>query len=274
MNKLLDNCLFSKDKEQFECLKNVANKFRKKYVGNLIIRDDIFSVITNYAELKNHQLKILKLPIDDEDLWAFTCVKNGIIFVTINTALPFSYQIFAAAHELYHIYKYIENSENDIVENGSILTGGIIDEENISEEDREANAFAALILAPKTQIQEIEKLSAKKLQESNLLFVLVVFMDFFAMPYKAMVLKLFECGHFTKEQAESILQTEYEQIFEDARLHDCGIKWFNPTYENNLDSLKAIVEQNRNLNNITESRAKEDLEFLNTLSEKFQNRKL
>ena len=107
MNKLIENCLFLKDKDRFNILRTKVSDFRNAYIGETIVRDSIFEIIQNYVKSKKCEIKLLKFPINDSELWAFTCLKDGIIFVTINTALAFNNQIFAAAHELYHIYKYL-----------------------------------------------------------------------------------------------------------------------------------------------------------------------
>ena len=271
MNKLIENCLFLKDKERFNILKSKASVFRNAYIGETIVRDSIFDIIKNYVKSKKQEIKLLKFPIDDSELWAFTCLKDGIIFVTINTALPFNNQIFAAAHELYHIYKYIEDSKGEYIEKGSILTRKEFDEEDVSDEDREANAFAALILAPKEQIEKQVKITGREFTDSDL-YDLIHFMDYFAMPYKAMVLKLFECGRYNKVHADILLQSENRKTMEEAYINDCGTRWLVPTYENNIASLKALVELNRNSNNITASRAEEDLAFLISLEKEFKNR--
>ena len=67
------------------------------------------------------------------------------------------------------------------------------------------NAFAALILAPKEQIKEQLNYKGKETEDADI-YDLVSFMDTFAMPYRAMVLKLFECEFFTQEQADSLLK--------------------------------------------------------------------
>lgn len=269
MNKLIENCLFLKDKDRFNILRTKVSDFRNAYIGETIVRDSIFDVIKNYVKSKNHEIKLLKFPIDDSELWAFTCLKNGIIFVTINTALPFNNQIFAAAHELYHIYKYLEDSKDEYIEKGSILTRKDFDEEDISDEDREANAFAALILAPREQIEKQVKITGREFTDSDLQD-LIHFMNYFAMPYKAMVLKLFECGRYNKEQADLLMQSENRKTMEEAYINDCGTRWLEPTYKNNIATFKALVELNRDSNNITASRAADDLAFLGSLEEKFK----
>ena len=126
-----------------------------------------------------------------------------------------------------------------------------------------------MILAPKEQIEKQIKITGREFTDSDL-YDLIHFMDYFAMPYKGMVLKLFECGRYTEEQADILLQSESRKTLEEAYIHDCGTRWLEPTFENNLASLKALVELNLNSHNITDSRAKDDLEFLTGLEEKFK----
>ena len=66
------------------------------------------------------------------------------------------------------------------------------------------------------------------------------------------------------------MESESRKVMEEAYIHDCGTRWLKPTYENNLESIKALVEQNQKSYNITDSRAKEDLDFLSDLEEKFK----
>ncbi len=43
-----------------------------EYVGNSIIKDNIFAVIQNYARKKEIALEMLRYPIHDDELWALT----------------------------------------------------------------------------------------------------------------------------------------------------------------------------------------------------------
>ena len=58
---------------------------------------------------------MLRYPIHDDELWALTFLKQDTIFVCVNTALPLCKQFFAAAHELYHIYCYVENADQSYI---------------------------------------------------------------------------------------------------------------------------------------------------------------
>lgn len=271
MNSLLENCLYRKDKTRFDSLKKKSISFRDEYIGDTIVCDSIFDILERFVNSNGQQLKIIKLPVEDNDFYAFTCIKNGIIFVTVNTFQPLNNQIFAAAHELYHIYKYIKESQIDYAEKGSILTTNEVNEIDVSEEDREANAFASLVLAPKEQIEKQSKISGKNFTDSDL-FDLIHFMNYFAMPYKAMVLKLYECERYNIEQADLLLDSEAKKIIQEAYIHDCGTKWLEPTNDNSIASLRALIELNQEMDNITDSRAKEDLDFLLKLEKEFARR--
>jgi Zn-dependent peptidase ImmA (M78 family) len=265
MNTLLEKCLFVRNPSRFSELRSEAIDFRTTYVGGNIVRDSIFEILLRYAETNKKTLKLLRFPIKDEDIWAFTCVKSGCIFVTLNTSLALNKQIFAAAHELYHIYRYVNDQEEDFVTHGSLLTTKETDTPDASEEDCEANAFAALILAPKEQIENQQKLKGKNFTDSDL-DDLISFMDTFALPYKAMVLKLFECRRYNEEQAAVLLDDGTKRvIYEYIHAHDIGQHWLLPTYENNLDSLKALVELNGKSLVLPEQRISEDIQLIDEI---------
>ena len=95
--------LFYKQKKQFEKINELTKAFAAKYCGNTSIRESIFGIVSNYARKRELPLEVLRYPFKDDELWAFTFVKKGTIFLCVNTELPICKQIFATAHELYHI---------------------------------------------------------------------------------------------------------------------------------------------------------------------------
>ena len=103
MDALYDGILFKRNNKRFNQIKAAASGFSDLYIGCNIIQDDIFTVIENYARIKDIPLEWLRFPIDDSELCACTFIRGGRIFVMLNSALPMAKQIFAAAHELYHI---------------------------------------------------------------------------------------------------------------------------------------------------------------------------
>lgn len=111
MNNVLEDSLFVSQTKKFDEIQSIVRQFSAEYVGNSIIKDNIFAVIQNYARKKEIALELLRYPIHDDELWALTFLKQDTIFVCVNTALPLCKQFFAAAHELYHIYCYVENAD-------------------------------------------------------------------------------------------------------------------------------------------------------------------
>lgn len=109
MSNVLEDSLFVSQNKKFDEIQSIVRQFSAEYVGNSIIKDNIFAVIQNYARKKEIALELLRYPIHDDELWALTFLKQDTIFVCVNTALPLCKQFFAAAHELYHIYCYVEN---------------------------------------------------------------------------------------------------------------------------------------------------------------------
>ena len=121
MNNVLEDSLFVSQNRKFDEIQSIVRQFSAVYVGNSIIKDNIFAVIQNYARKKEIALELLRYPIHDDELWALTFLKQDTIFVCVNTALPLCKQFFAAAHELYHIYCYVENADQSYIKNGSIF---------------------------------------------------------------------------------------------------------------------------------------------------------
>lgn len=215
MNKLLNDCLFSRDKKSFESLREKANSFNSNFNGRNIIQDDIFRIMSNYAQIKEMPLEILRFPVSDKELCACTFVREGRIFVLINTEMLLSKQIFAAAHELYHIYCLLDDENQDLVFNGSILESKTIEESTTKEEELMANAFAGLLLVPSDILNEqlnIYKIRCDALSVKDVLML----MEIFAVPYKAMILRLYEDKLITEKYAEKMLAISNDELMETA----------------------------------------------------------
>ena len=104
MNTVLEDSLFVSQNRKFDEIQSIVRQFLAEYVGNSIIKDNIFAVMQNYARKKEIALELLRYPIHDDELWALTFLKQDTIFVCVNTALPLCKQFFAAAHELYRLF--------------------------------------------------------------------------------------------------------------------------------------------------------------------------
>jgi Zn-dependent peptidase ImmA (M78 family) len=206
----------------------------------IIIRDDIFKLLRKKS-------RIIFYPLDDElDLDGFHINKivNGKLtaFVYINTAKNFEKCIFCAAHELGHIYEI----EKNIYE---VYRDAILDVDAVM------NRFAAELLMPEEAfrtkfselIQAINK-PAIKMSYADILKVIVTLMDYFYVPYKAVVWRMQEIEF----------------------LSDVGRKKFEEIEEEDKEIINSYVYEGKftRLRNPTRLRSFENLpEFLNKADE-------
>ena len=204
MCRVLDHSLFTKDRKKYTKISECAISFNSLYNKNNIIQDDIFNVLENYVARHDTPFDMLRYPIDDADLCACTFIRKGRMFVMINSALPISKQIFAAAHELYHIYCYFEEHDSALLQSGSIL--------------------ASILLAPKERLDEqtdVYNLSYKDISVQTILKI----MDIFAIPYKAAVLRLLEEDKIDVKTAKNLLQVAEEEISRQMELTGKAARW-------------------------------------------------
>ncbi len=224
MCKVLDNSLYLKDQQTYAKISEYVTLFNSLYNKNNIIQDDIFNVLENYVLCHDMPFELLRFPIGDTELCACTFIRQNRIFVVINSAIPLSKQIFAAAHELYHIYCYFEGKDYSLLQSGSILESTVIDDEAKETEDMEANAFAALLLAPKDRLEEqsvVYHLSYKNVSVQTILKI----MDIFAIPYKAAVLRLFEEEKIDIKTAKKLLQVSNDEINTQIEVTGKAVRW-------------------------------------------------
>ena len=203
--------LFYKQEKRFEEINDLSKAFAVNYCGSTIIRASIFGIVSNYARKRELALEILRYPFKDDELWAFTFLKKGTIFLCVNTELPLCKQIFAAAHELYHIHCYAEDINTSTITAGSLLDSKTFDEVAASQEDLEANAFAGLLLMPDASL--IEQFKMFGISKDNMAIDdVLTLMDIFALPYKAVVLRLVESGVIKEEKARSLYREDSKSV--------------------------------------------------------------
>ena len=269
MNNVLEDSLFVSQTKKFDEIQSIVRQFSAEYVGNSVIKDNIFAVIQNYARKKEIALELLRYPIHDDELWALTFLKQDTIFVCVNTALPLCKQFFAAAHELYHIYCYVENADQSYIKNGSMLDSATGDETGRTQEDLEANAFAGLLLMPDQLLHEQILLYGL---DKDLVTVdsVLMLMDMFAMPYKAVVLRLFESGNISHQQAEKLLEVGSADVMKRVSLTGKAKRWqLDGKGTESFGTLLEKVEYNRQHEYLTESREKEDVAYLTQLKKEY-----
>jgi Zn-dependent peptidase ImmA (M78 family) len=149
--------------------------------------------------LLGQEATLLKYPINDDELCAFVCKKKNRIFVYINTYIPKEKQIFAAAHELYHIWFDQERlNQSELLQNRTLEN----DTQDLNE--LKANLFAAMLLVPTNILQS--ELTVRQIQKQNLKVEdIVKLMSLFNVPYKALIRRLYEIEFITDKQLNRFL---------------------------------------------------------------------
>lgn len=265
MNPVLEECLYERQHKRYMQLADVARLFASRYCGSTIIRDGIFGVIENYARRMDLQLELLRYPFHDDELWAMTFIKQGTVFVCVNTGLALCKQFYAAAHELYHIYCYVEEMDESYIRGGSLLSSQIVDTAGTTQEDLEANAFAGLLLMPRQQLYEqmdINEIDRGHIDVDSMLTLA----DMFAMPYKSVVLRLYETQCINREQADAFLDAPSERVRARMMLTGKARRWLLDGHGTeqfgNLLAMAAYCEEHDCL---TDSRREEDHAYIDQL---------
>lgn len=167
---------------------------------NDIIGVQIFSILGLYA-------RVIYYPLGEDALWGFTRISGsqndaGLEkpFVAINTSIPVDCQVFAAAHELYHIWY-----EHD----PDILPSDLLDEKDKEIDEKKANRFAAEFLVDEIMLrQEMEIYKIKKITIKSVLQLA----DLFMIPYQAMAKRLKETGFIGEEELHEFLAESDDSI--------------------------------------------------------------
>lgn len=271
MGDIFEESLFSKQRRQFDKVNTQAKSFAANYCGSTIIRDSIFGIAMNYARKRELPLEVLRYPFGDEELWAFTFVKKGTLFLCVNSGLAICKQIFAVAHELYHIHCYAEDIDSDTIASGSLLDSKTVDDMAVSQEDLEANAFAGVLLMPDSILDEQIKLYGITGEKITIDDVLML-MELFALPYKAVVLRLVENHNIVSSKAQELLKMDASFVSERINLTGRALTW----QQNSKDltyfgSLLDNMEYNKDNELLTDSREASDREYLEKIKKGFRN---
>lgn len=270
MGNVLDNSLFVQNPEKFKELSQEVTKFNSLYNGNNIIQNSIFSVLTNYARKNQESLEIFRFPTKDDNFCALTCIQKGKIFVYINSGIPLSNQIFAAAHELYHIWCFIEEKDESVLRKGSFLNAAVMDDGIKSREDQEANAYAGLLLVSSKALYEQTEIYGISRQKQNL-EVVIRLMAIFSMPYKAILLRLYEEQYMNADRVLEFLSVEKDVLKKNIGYNPDAARWQKPTPEIlQFGSLKKLIDQNIESELLTDSRAKGDQETFYRILQKYK----
>ena len=270
MGNVLKESLYKKDVKRFEKIADGSKEFSGAYCGSSILGASIFGIVENYARKKEMALELLRYPFHDEELWAVTFVKKGTIFLCINSELAICKQIFAAAHELYHIRCYVEGTDTNTIRTGSVLESKMVDEAAMTQEDLEANAFAGLLLMPDRMMRE--QLALYGINQTDIkVDDILTLMEVFALPYKAIILRLFEERVITETKANDLLQYDAAYIAQRTELTGKAKQWqLSSVKIEYFGSLLDNLEFNSENGLLTESREEADRRFLEEIRAGFR----
>lgn len=269
MKSPISDILFLKKREKYKEIEDIAIQFAAAYSGIQLIREDIFSVIENYGRKKGLELQTMRFPFNDDELWAFTFLKRGVLFICINTGLSLSKQLFAATHELYHIYCFAEDINQNCIRKGSLLSGETL-EFSDNDEEAEANAFAGLLLLPAQVLRnriDVLGINSKNITVNEILQL----MELCGLPYKATILRLYECGIISKPRALELYDMPQAKIDERVSLTGKAKRWtVNGRGTEAFGTLLDDFAYNKEHEFLTDNRQKEDGEYIQALAEAYK----
>ena len=249
-------------KEIQNIISNIVVEIKEScIIKNIAIRDDIFNILESnctviYYPLENeknrgfHIKKIVKSKLED--------------FVYINTAKPIAEQIFAAAHELGHIFEVAENVWKRMGYSGVPTQ---------KEEEDITNLFAAELLMPADAFKEAYWAHMKEVEIKNgkvkvddLLRVMVMLMNAFMVPYEAVRRRLVETGLIPESAADFLVSKEEEISY----WVDLLTKYQNSYLEKGtgiktISGIRELLEEaeaRENIDDYLVKRIKRDLEIV------------
>jgi Zn-dependent peptidase ImmA (M78 family) len=136
---------------------------------------------------------ILLYPLKTRKIAGFTRKQGETIQIFINTSFNLSFQVFAAAHELYHLIDLKEKSINKFIVCNDQDISESIDDSGSSIEEIKANYFAAAFLMPKVVIlNRFSNLKSSKYSEVDLVLEIMKLQYEYEIPYKTILKRLKE----------------------------------------------------------------------------------
>ncbi|MBO4262086.1 MAG: ImmA/IrrE family metallo-endopeptidase [Clostridia bacterium] len=169
---------------------------------NDIIGQQIFTILSRFA-------RVIYYPLGKDDVWGFTRIKGSSKetqgdkpFVAINSSIPLDCQVFAAAHELYHI-RYDEKMD--------VIPADIIDENVEDRNELKANRFAAEFLVEEDLL--LKELRINSIEPAKIEIKDVLGLAFlFSVPFRTMARRLHEVKAISKADEARYLSLTDEEI--------------------------------------------------------------
>ncbi len=238
----------------------VVNSVRSEYVvNNTIIKDDIFRI------LERHCI-VVYYPFPEEKKNRGFHIKrfmNGDLkdFVYINTAHNTAEQIFAAAHELGHVWRVVDKVW-DILGSDEEITDEI--------EEKIVGRFAAELLMPEAEFKKtffvhLEELNLKTthIRREEIIRVMVMQMSDYMVPYEAVRRRMIET-HIISDSIGKMLSFEEDHWINDiveSYLKDINTAIKTTSMNKSIPGLRDLIEKAEHSGAVSEyvlSKIKED----------------
>ncbi|MCT4612611.1 MAG: XRE family transcriptional regulator [Clostridia bacterium] len=172
-----------------------------------IIKDDIFSILKARGYL-------IFFPMDEEDLYGMYLSKNGENYYIINSLLEREKQVFIAAHELAHSYKFAKVEEEMIT---SRVIEKCVNAQCDNKIESKANEFARKLLVD----EEILKKVYKDIDENDEILKTLMISSKFLVPYKIIVERLYESKIIELSDKNKLLKIEKDELLQLASTEEC-----------------------------------------------------
>ena len=170
------------DKRVIKLVENKAQEERGRF--NLGYESKIGNSIFNILETKYDAL-IFLYPLKTTKVAGFTRKSNNALQVFINTSLPKSYQIFTAAHELYHVVDIRDKNTNKFILCDTNDVSEITDNSPAGLDELKANYFAASYLLPDIVVyNRFKTLEYRNIALEDILINVIKLQFEYEVPYK------------------------------------------------------------------------------------------
>lgn len=168
--------------------------------GNDVL--DIMQIVRPSLEKKGYL--VFEMPFADREIGALCYKGEALGYVVLNTSLPKINVNFALCHELYHVF-YPKHNDKTKVEFAN-------DRYYEHEEEFSANVFAGILLMPK---ENFSVMYTKFLAQTgeNLKATLVCLMNYYQVPYMAVLIRCLELGLLEEgEILQELLEVSTDEI--------------------------------------------------------------
>lgn len=163
---------------------------------------------------------ILLYPLKTRKVAGFTRKQGDIIQIFINTSFTLSFQVFAVAHELYHLIDFKEKSIDKFIICNNKDVSESIDDRGSNIEEIKANYFAAAFLMPKVAIENrFKNLKSNKYLEVDIVLEIIKLQYEYEIPYKTILKRLKELRIISNEEFHKLKNYD-EQILEYCKMLD------------------------------------------------------